>query len=48
MVCWGREHERTADVMNKLANAVVRHGNADSSFIPSHFLDACPNTVKAL
>lgn len=48
MVCWGREFERTADVMNKLANAVVRHGNADSSFIPSHFLDICPNTVKAL
>ena len=48
MVCWGREYERTADVMNKLANAVVRHGNADSSYVPSHFLDICPNTVKAL
>lgn len=48
MVCWGREYERTADVMNKLANAVVRHGNADSSYVPSHFLDVCPNTVKAL
>ncbi len=48
MVCWGREYERTSDVMNKLANAVVRHGNADSSYVPSHFLDTCPNTVKAL
>ncbi len=47
-VCWGREYERTADVMNKLANAVVRHGNADSSYVPSHFLSVCPNTVKAL
>ncbi len=47
-VCWGREYERTADVMNKLANAVVLHGNADSSYVPSHFLDVCPNTVKAL
>ena len=46
--CWGREYERTADVMNKLANAVVRHGSADSSYVPSHFLDVCPNTVKAL
>ncbi len=47
-VCWGREYERTSDVMNKLASAVVRHGGADSSYIPSHFLDVCPNTVKAL
>ncbi|MBQ8255137.1 MAG: SpoIIE family protein phosphatase [Clostridia bacterium] len=47
-VCWGREYESTSDVMNKLANAVVRHGNADSSYVPSHFLSVCPNTVKAL
>lgn len=47
-VCWGREYENTSDVMNKLANAVVRHGNADSSYVPSHFLSLCPNTVKAL
>ncbi len=47
-VCWGREFERTADAMNKLANAVVRHGNADSSYLPSHFIDICPNVIKAL
>ncbi len=47
-VCWGREYETTSDVMNKLANAVVRHGSADSSYVPSHFLSSCPNTVKAL
>ncbi len=48
IACWGREYERTADVMNKLANAVVRHGNADSSYVPAHFLSVCPNVVKAL
>ena len=47
-VCWGREYERTADVMNKLAGAVARHGSADSSYVPSDFLSSCPHAPKAL
>lgn len=46
--CWGRNYERTADVMNKLSNAVVRHGSADSSYVPKDFLTSCPNVLKAL
>ncbi len=47
-LCWAREYDKTSDVMNKLASAVVRHGSADSSYIPSDFVSACPNTIKAL
>lgn len=47
-VCWGREYERTADVMNKLASAVARHGSADSSYVPNDFLTSCPHAPKAL
>lgn len=47
-LCWVREYDRTSDVMSKLASAVARHGSADSSYIPSDFVSACPNTVKAL
>ena len=46
--CWGREYERTSDVMNKLSGAVVRHGSADSSYVPEDFLSSCPNVLKAL
>ncbi len=47
-ICWGRNYDRTADVMNKLASAVARHGSADSSYIPSDFLTSCPSAMKAL
>jgi stage II sporulation protein E len=46
--CWSREYERTADVMRKLSSAVIRHGSADSSYVPEWFLSSCPNVLKAL
>lgn len=46
--CWVKNYERTADILNKLSNSVMRNGCADSSYIPSDFLSTCPNTVKAL
>ncbi|MBE6637525.1 MAG: hypothetical protein E7618_06970 [Ruminococcaceae bacterium] len=46
--CWGECYDRTADVMNRLAAAVVRHGNADSSYIPADFLSHCPHAAKAI
>lgn len=46
--CWGRDYERTSDVMNKLAAGTVRHGNADTSYIPDDFLSRCPYAVTAV
>lgn len=47
-ICWGREYERTADIMNKLANAVAKNGCADSEYIPDDFFKRCPNALKAI
>lgn len=47
-VCWGREYDRTADIINKLANAVAKHGCADSEYIPDDFFKRCPNTLAAI
>ncbi len=47
-ICWGRDYERTADALNKLAGAVTRHGNADSSYVPSDFISICPNVLKVI
>lgn len=47
-VCWGREYDRTADIMNKLANAVAKHGCADSEYIPDDFFRRCPNAIAAM
>lgn len=46
-ICWGREYERTAGIMNKLANAVAKNGCADSEYIPDDFFKRCPNAIKA-
>jgi len=47
-VCWGQEYDRTADVLNKLATAVAKHGSAEASCLPTDFLERCPHTAKAL
>ena len=47
-LCWAREYDRTSDVMNKLANAMVKHGTADSDFIPDDFLKRCPSALNAI
>lgn len=47
-LCWGREYERTADIMNKLAHAVARHGCADSEYIPDDFFRRCPSALQAI
>ena len=47
-ICWGGEYDRTADAINKLALATVQHGLADSSYMPSEFLDACPHVEKVI
>lgn len=39
---------RTADIMNKLANAVAKHGCADSEYIPDDFFRRCPNAIAAM
>lgn len=46
--CWGRDYERTADVMNQLAVATLRHGAADTAYIPDDFLTACPFACTAV
>ena len=46
--CWGRNYEMTADTINKLASAVVKHGSADSSYVGKEFLTTCPHAIKAL
>ncbi len=47
-LCWGRDYDRTADLLNKLADSVARHGATDASYIPSDFLSRCPHAAKAL
>jgi stage II sporulation protein E len=47
-LCWGQDYDRTADLLNKLADAVARHGTADAFFIPADFLARCPYAPKAL
>ena len=47
-LCWGQEYDRTADIMNRLASAVVRHGSAEASYVPSEFLERCPHAAKAI
>ena len=47
-VCWGKEYDRTGDIMNKLANAIAKNGCADSEYIPDDFFRRCPNALKAI
>ncbi len=47
-LCWAREYDRTADAINKLANATAKHGVADSSDIPKDFFQKCPNVLSAI
>ncbi len=47
-ICWGKDYDRTADLLNKLSDSVARHGATDASFIPADFLGRCPHAAKAL
>ena len=47
-ICWGQEYDRTADVLNKLASAIAKHGTAEATDLPADFLDRCPHTAKVL
>jgi len=47
-ICWGKDYDRTADILNKLAKAVASHGTADAAYVPDDFVRLCPHASKAL